>query len=193
MKKSFKLVFGSFVVFSLIACGSSNSSSIDSKLESKEPSIQESITPPSSEVSLPSSSLLPSSSPIPSSKESSSIASSVVSSSVTPIEQSSSSPSISSSITSSIEEQSSSIPTPTSYHVIFQNDDETVLLEIDVLEGNEAIYSGETPTKEEDDEFTYEFIGWDKEEDLKAVSSNVTTKAVYKANAKENWGPIIWF
>ena len=81
------------------------------------------------------------------------------------------------------------------YHITFVNDDkdETVLLEIDVLEGSEAQYSGETPTKEEDDEFKYEFLGWDKEEDLKAVSSNVTTKAVYNAIAKENWGPIIWF
>ena len=75
----------------------------------------------------------------------------------------------------------------------FINDDEakTILYEIDVLEGQEAIYSGETPTKEEDDEFTYEFQGWDV--DLKVITSEVTTKATYKAVAKENWGPIIWF
>ena len=77
--------------------------------------------------------------------------------------------------------------------MVFQNYDETVLLEIDVLEGNEAVYSGETPTKPEDDEFTYEFEKWDQEDNLKAVTSDVTTKAVFKANAKENWGPIIWF
>ena len=77
--------------------------------------------------------------------------------------------------------------------MVFQNYDETVLLEIDVLEGNEAVYSGETPTKPEDDEFTYEFEKWDQEDNLKAVTSDVTTKAVYKATAKENWGPIIWF
>ena len=88
---------------------------------------------------------------------------------------------------------SSSIPTEIHYHVIFQNYDGKVLQEIDVLEGSKAVYSGEAPTKEEDDEFTYEFQGWDKEEELKEVKSDVTTKAVFKAVAKENWSTIIWF
>lgn len=77
------------------------------------------------------------------------------------------------------------------YHVTFVNYDNSVLYEIDVLEGSEALYSGEDPVKEEDDEFTYEFIGWDV--DLKAVSSDMTAKAVYEYHAKENWGEIIWF
>ena len=77
----------------------------------------------------------------------------------------------------------------TYYHVTFVNYDESVLYEVDVLEGNEALYSGDTPTKEEDDEFTYEFIGWDQ--NLESISSDVTTVAQFKANAKENWGHII--
>ena len=187
MKKSFKLLFGSFVLFSLIACGSQTQRSEDSQPES---SVPESILPPSSSEE----SIKPSSSSnVISSNSSSSTekpSSSVVPSGSSSQEQSSSS---SSGPSSSSEEPSSSVPTPTYYHVVFQNYDETVLLEIDVLEGNEAVYSGETPTKPEDDEFTYEFEKWDQEDNLKAVTSDVTTKAVFKANAKENWGPIIWF
>lgn len=84
---------------------------------------------------------------------------------------------------------SSSNKEDTYYHVTFVNYDESVLYEVDVLEGNKALYSGETPTKEEDDEFTYEFIGWDQ--NLESISSDVTTVAQFKANAKENWGHII--
>ena len=87
----------------------------------------------------------------------------------------------------------SSVPAETYYHIIFKNDDGTVLEEQDVLEGSAATYKGKTPTKEEDDEFTYEFQGWDKEEELKNVISNITTVAQYKAIGKENWGSIIWF
>lgn len=86
---------------------------------------------------------------------------------------------------------SSSIENETYYHVVFVNYDESVLYEVDVLKGSEALYSGEAPTKEEDDEFTYEFIGWDKE--LTDIQSNTTFTAQFKAVAKENWGPIHWF
>ena len=79
------------------------------------------------------------------------------------------------------------------YKVTFLNDDDSFLYETSVAEGKRAYFSGRIPTKEEDDEFTYEFQGWDKEDELLAVSSDITTKAVYKATAKENWGPIIWF
>ena len=65
-----------------------------------------------------------------------------------------------------------------------------MLEEKDVLAGSEATYSGQTPVKSEDDEFTYEFKGWDK--DLKNIQADVTTKAEYKAVAKEGWGEIIW-
>lgn len=86
---------------------------------------------------------------------------------------------------------SSSIPQPVYYHVVFKNYDETVLSEIEVLEGAEAVYSGETPTKAEDDEFTYEFQGWDK--DLTNIQTDMTTVATYKPVAKEGWGTLIWF
>ena len=56
-------------------------------------------------------------------------------------------------------ESSSSVPQDVYYHVTFLNYDETLLYEVDVLEGHEAVYSGETPTKAEDDEFTYTFKG----------------------------------
>ena len=217
MKKSFKLLFGSFVLFSLIACGGQTTKiSEDSQPES---SVPESIAPLSSseESTKPSSSSNIISSNSSSSAEkpssSSSVSSEVISSSSSstqPISSSSSaepsssssqvssssseqSSSSSSSLSSSSEEPSSSVPTPTYYHVVFQNYDETVLLEIDVLEGNEAVYSGETPTKPEDDEVTYEFEKWDQEDNLKVVTSDVTTKAVFTPTAKENWGPIIWF
>lgn len=86
---------------------------------------------------------------------------------------------------------SSSSEEETYYHVTFVNYDESILYEVDVLEGNEALYCGEDPVKEEDDEFTYTFIGWDI--DLKSINSDVTAVAQFEAVAKENWGPIIWF
>ena len=95
---------------------------------------------------------------------------------------------------SSSENSVSSIPSSSiqeTFHVVFKNYDESILQEIDVLKGQEAIYSGETPTKEEDDEFTYEFEGWDQ--DLTNIQTDVTTYAKYKATGKEGWGTIIWF
>ena len=81
--------------------------------------------------------------------------------------------------------------TETYYTVTFVNYDNSVLQEICVLEGSEATYSGATPTRAEDDEFTYEFKGWDK--DLTSITEDVTTMAEYNYTAKENWGSIIWF
>ena len=101
--------------------------------------------------------------------------------------------------TSSTNSSSSSSSNPSSssahqdvyYTVTFLNYDETPLQEVRVLEGEEAHYTGATPTREEDDEFKYEFDGWDR--DLKNIQSNVITKAKYKYIAKENWGPVHWF
>lgn len=76
------------------------------------------------------------------------------------------------------------------YHVTFVNYDDSVLYEVEVREGREAIYQGETPTKPDDDEFKYEFEGWDK--DLTSINAEVTAKATFKYIAKEPWGPIIW-
>ena len=85
---------------------------------------------------------------------------------------------------------SSILPQEVYYHVIFVNDDETKLYEADVLEGTEAVYGGKTPTKEADEEFTYEFDGWDKE--LTNIQSDTTFVAQFKAVAKQNWGPIVF-
>ncbi len=49
------------------------------------------------------------------------------------------------------------------------------------LEGVKPSYKGK-PTKAEDDEYTYKFIGWDKE--LVAASENVTYTAVFDKTAK---------
>ena len=107
------------------------------------------------------------------------------------IEDKTSSETPSSIINNSSEETPSSIKEDTYYHVTFVNYDNSLLYEVDVLEGNEALYRGEDPVKEEDDEFTYTFIGWDI--DLTSINSDVTAVAQFEAVAKENWGPIIWF
>ena len=172
MKENLRLILSSIALFSLISCGSVNkpsSSIIDSNSTSSE--IEE---PSSSDSSKEESS----------SQESSSKQSSISSSS----EEISSSSDISSSSESSSE---SSIPEETYYHVTFLNYDDSLLYEVDVLEGTEAIYGGETPIKPEDDEFTYEFKGWDQ--DLTNIQAEMTTKAQYTYIAKENWGSIIWF
>ena len=165
MKKQLSLLFSIVAIFSLISCNNQQ----PSKHESSK---KESFVETTSEVT--------SSSTNTTTSEDTSISSG--SSSNT--QQSDSSDS---STTSSSNEQNE-----TYYHVVFVNYDETtVLYETDVLKGITATYSGETPTKEEDDEFTYEFDGWDKE--LTNIQSDTTFIAQYKATAKENWGPIHWF
>ena len=172
MKENLRLILSSIVLFSLISCGTpkqpSSSQYSDSSTSS---SIEEVSSSDSSEES--SSSVESSSSEQPSTQSSS--------------EEASSSEAPSSSESSS----ESSIPEGTYYHVTFVNYDDSVLYEVDVLEGTEAIYSGETPIKPEDDEFTYEFKGWDQ--DLTNIQAEMTTKAEYTYVAKENWGSIIWF
>ncbi len=97
----------------------------------------------------------------------------------------------SSSSSASSSSSSSSQKQDVYYTVTFLNYDETPLQEVRVLEGEEAHYTGETPTKPEDDEYKYEFKGWDK--DLKNIQSNVTTKAVFDRVEKVNWDtPVIW-
>ena len=77
------------------------------------------------------------------------------------------------------------------HHVKFVNYNNALLEEQDVLHGQAVTYKGILPTKPEDDEFTYEFLKWDK--DLSSVTSDMTIKATYTAVPKEDWGSVIWF
>ena len=174
MKKILRIVLSSFALITLVSCGTSTSSSSEIKSSS--------VNPDSSETSSSSKEESSQKSDVSSSSSSSSSASS---------QSSSSSSSSSSSQASSTSSSSSSSKIETKYHVTFVNYDDSVLYETDVLAGSEATYVGETPTKPDDDEFTYEFKEWDK--DLSSISGDVTTKAVYTAKGKEGWGPIIWF
>ena len=107
---------------------------------------------------------------------------------------------------SSIEEQSSSVEESSSdesssessiqvyYHVKFVNYDDSLLYEVDVLEGSAATYVGRTPTKPDYEIYKYNFTGWDK--DLTIINSDLTTKAKYNEEVKEEekgWGSIHWF
>ncbi len=181
MKKTLKLILSSIALISLIACSETYKPSHELPSSIDDTSVQESI---SSSEDTTSEEISSSSSEISSASSSSSE------------EQSSSAPSSSSEQQSSSEEQSSSQEQSSSeegtyYHVTFINYDDSVLYEVDVLEGQEAIYNGETPIKPEDDEFVYEFKGWDQV--LTNILSDLTVKAEYSYTAKENWGSIIWF
>lgn len=209
MKKRLVTLLGVITLFSLVGCaisGQSISSDSDFSSSLEESSIDSSfyssVESTSSEESIETSSSSESSSsedtnvPSSSSEESnesieSSEQSSESSESSVPSEFSESSIPSESTESSESSESTSSIPEDVYYKVIFLDEDGTKLDEVDVLEGEDAAYTGEEPTKEEDDDFTYKFIGWDK--DITCVTEDITTKAVYEAVAKENWGPIIWF
>ena len=190
MNKRITLTASVIIILSLIACDKRTQSNNSVEELSSSNYVQTETYTDCGPSSIPSSSseVIPSSE-LASSSEQSSLPSSSA--------EASSSESISSSeIASSSEQIVSSTSQESSlegtyYHVIFQNYDETVLYETDVLEGDEAIYVGETPSQPEDEEFTYEFAGWNK--DLTNITSDVIAVAVYNAIEKIPWGPIIWF
>ena len=74
-------------------------------------------------------------------------------------------------------------PVVKTYTVKFVNADGTELQSGEVAEGETPVYSGETPTKAEDDEFTYSFDGWTPE--ITAASADATYTATFTATAKE--------
>ncbi len=95
---------------------------------------------------------------------------------------------------SSKKESSSSKSLPSIYKVTFQNYDGTILYETEVEEGDSAEYVGEVPTKpveEEKVDYTYEFVGWDKE--LKNILEDTITTAMFKVKTEKGWGDIVWF
>ena len=97
-------------------------------------------------------------------------------------------------VTSSIEQPSSSESIPIIYKVTFQNYDGTILYETEVEEGQTAEYIGETPTKPVEEgkvDYTYEFVGWDKE--LQNISEDTITTAMFEVKTEEGWGDIVWF
>lgn len=51
-------------------------------------------------------------------------------------------------------------PEPVYYTIRFLNYDSSVLQSTQVLEGEKPVYTGATPAKPEDDNYTYEFSGW---------------------------------
>ncbi len=64
------------------------------------------------------------------------------------------------------------------YTVTWNNEDGTLLKQDTVEYGATPSYTGETPTKAADAQYTYTFKGWDKQ--LSAVTGNVEYKAVYE-------------
>jgi len=72
----------------------------------------------------------------------------------------------------------------TIYHkVIFKNDDGTLLQEVSVEDGKNALYTGATPTKTNTPEFEYTFIGWD--ESLENITSDCVRVAQYSKSNVE--------
>ena len=78
----------------------------------------------------------------------------------------------------------------TTFTITWQNWDGTVLETDDVNEGDTPQYYGDTPTRPEDDDYTYEFAGWDQE--IVPAEDNAVYTAVYNANPKVITYTITW-
>lgn len=107
------------------------------------------------------------------------------SSSVSPSETSSkdsgasSATSNSSSSTSSSSSSSSSSEAPSQFKVTFKNADGTSLYSTVVKTGEYATYVGDTPIKNDDDQYAYSFDGWDKDPKTTAIDADTTFTATY--------------
>jgi len=69
------------------------------------------------------------------------------------------------------------------YTITWLDEDNTVLDEQTVAYGETPVYAGEIPTKEEDEQFTYTFSGWNPE--IVVVSGEATYTATYTAEPKQ--------
>ena len=68
------------------------------------------------------------------------------------------------------------------YTIRFVNEDGTELQSSTLPYGETPVYTGETPTKPDDDQFTYTFAGWDPE--IAEVTGDATYTGVYSAEDK---------
>ena len=79
------------------------------------------------------------------------------------------------------------------YEITFKNGDE-VLQTVEIAYGETPVYSGPTPTKEADAQYTYTFAGWDTA--LSAVTGETTYTAAFTATASPKTGdhrqPGLW-
>ncbi len=71
---------------------------------------------------------------------------------------------------------------PETYTIQFKNENGTVLQSGEVVHGEMPVYTGTTPTKAEDAQYTYTFAGWTPE--LAAATGDATYRAHYTATAK---------
>ena len=74
------------------------------------------------------------------------------------------------------------IPQPVYYTIRFLNYDGTELQSSQVLEGETPVYNGTTPTKSEDEQYTYEFSGWSPA--VVAATANADYTAQFTATEK---------
>ena len=83
--------------------------------------------------------------------------------------------------------QSGEIPEPTYYTIRFLNYDGAELQNTQVQEGDMPVYNGVTPTKPEDDNYTYEFSGWSPTIVAAVVNADYTAQftAIEKTQPKD--------
>lgn len=76
-----------------------------------------------------------------------------------------------------------SIVEPDEYTITFQNWNDSVLQILQVPRDEMPVYTGETPTRPDDDEWTYVFDGWDPQ--ITKADDDATYVAVYLSSPKE--------
>ena len=70
-----------------------------------------------------------------------------------------------------------------SFSVTFVNDDNSILDTVKVVKGGTAVYTKDTPTKAQDEQYTYSFAHWDYP--LEGITEDCTRKAVYDHALRE--------
>ena len=85
-------------------------------------------------------------------------------------------------------------PAPITYTVTWMNGEDVLETDEGLESGALPSYDGETPTKDEDDDFTYEFIGWTcgpnfyTPDELPIVDSDTTYVATFESTPKHEAG-----